>query len=154
MRKPSPMTRRNKASPLLLLLRAWRKAEIEIARFQRVLVGAQRRVVGRFRHVEPRRQRAVEQAQSLEIVEPGQVAKRLQPKMRQKFRGCPISERPSRGLAAAARADPAGFKQHVERPLGGRNAANLLDLGAGHGLMIGDDGKRLDRGTGKFFWLD
>ena len=33
------------------------------------------------------------------------------------------------------------------RALGQRDAADVLDLGAGDGLVIGDDGERFDRGA-------
>src|SRR5450756_2429603 len=51
---------------------------------------------------------------------------------------------PSAEEMATARTDPAGFQQHVKRPLGGNHAADFLDLRAGNGLMIGDDRQHLD----------
>ena len=58
-----------------------RQAEIEIARLERVLVLAQRRIVRRQRHREAGRQAAVEQAGALQLVEARQVADRLEPEM-------------------------------------------------------------------------
>ena len=65
--------------------------------------------------------------------------------MDEEFRRGAIGDRPARRLAAAAHAHPARLHQHVERALGDRDAADLLDVGARHRLVIGDDGERLDR---------
>ena len=67
--------------------------------------------------------------------------------MREERLGGAVGDRPARRLAAAARADPAGLQQHVERALRDRHAADFLDLGARHRLVIGDDRQRLDRGA-------
>ena len=65
--------------------------------------------------------------------------------MRQEGFAGAIGDRAARRLAPPARAHPAGLEQHVERAGGGRHAADFLDLGARHRLVIGDDGQRLDR---------
>ena len=78
---------------------------------------------------------------------PGRSPSCLQAEMRQEVLGGAVGDRPARRLAAAARPDPAGLHQHVERALRHRHAADFLDLGAGHRLVIGDDGERLDRGA-------
>src|SRR5262245_8719680 len=52
---------------LALPLRRRGKAEVEIARLQRVLVLAQRRIVGRHRHRKARRQPVVEQTRALQL---------------------------------------------------------------------------------------
>ena len=44
--------------------------------------------------------------------------------------------------------DPARLQQHIERPLRHRNPTDLLDLGAGHRLVVGDDRERLHRSAG------
>ena len=46
------------------------------------------------------------------------------------------------------RTQPA-LEQDVERPLGDRDAADVLDIGAGHRLVIGDDRQGLERGAGE-----
>ena len=65
--------------------------------------------------------------------------------MRDEGFGRAIGDRPARHLAAAARPDPAGLEQHVDRALRHGDAADVLDLGARHRLVIGDDRERLDR---------
>ena len=57
--------------------------------------------------------------------------------------------RPARGAAAAAQPHQPQLQQHVQRAPAGLDAANGLDLGPGHRLMIGDDGQRLLRGLGQ-----
>ena len=131
-----------------------REAEIEIARLERVFVLAQRRIVGRQRHREARRQAAVEQAGALRVRRgPGRSPIASRPKCDRKPRRA-VGQRPARRLAAAARPDPAGLQQHVERALGGRDAADVLDLGARHRLVIGDDRERLDRRARQLLRLD
>src|SRR5262245_4712442 len=94
-----------------------RKAEIEISRLERVLVLAQRRIIRRRRHRKAGGQPAVEQARAFELVEPRQVGQRLQSEMRQELLGGAIGERPAGRLAAAARADPAGLQEYIDRTL-------------------------------------
>src|SRR5437879_100740 len=69
------------------------------------------------------------------------------------FRG-PKGDRTAWRLPATAWANPSGFKEDVERPLRGRDAADVLDLRARHGLMIGDDRERLDGRPRQFLGLD
>src|SRR5262249_32513025 len=121
------------------------QAKIEVARFEWILILAQSRIVRRQRHRELGRQAAVEQARALQLVEPRQVADRIEPEMRQERFGRAIGQRTAWRLAAAARPDPPGLQQDVNRALGRRHAANLLDLGARDRLVIGNDRERLDR---------
>src|SRR5678816_3222554 len=60
-----------------------RETEVEAARLERVLVVAQRRIVGRHRHRKARRQPVVEQARTLQLFEARQVAQLLQAEIRQ-----------------------------------------------------------------------
>src|SRR5580692_8142027 len=54
-----------------------RQAEVEIARFERVFVVAQGRIVRRHRNAEARGQRSLDQARALELIEAGQIVERL-----------------------------------------------------------------------------
>ena len=76
-----------------------------------------------------------------------QVGERIEPEMRHESLGRAVRDRPAGRLAPAPQADPAGFQKHIERPLRGRHAANILDLGTRHRLVIGDDRQHLDRRT-------
>jgi hypothetical protein len=67
--------------------------------------------------------------------------------------GRAIGDRAARGLAAAAHLDPADVEQRVERALGNGHAADVLDLGARHRLVIGDDRQRLEAGLGQALLL-
>src|SRR5262249_39095122 len=98
-------------------LGTWREAKVEIARLERVFVLSQRRIVRRHGHGEAGRQAAVEQARALELFEAGQVADRVESEMRQESLGGAESQRTPGHLAAAARLDPAGLQQHVDRAL-------------------------------------
>ena len=73
--------------------------------------------------------------------------------MRKEVLGGAVGDRTPERAAAAAKPHPAGFDQQVERAARNGNAADLLDLGARHRLMIGDDGERLDRRARKLFRL-
>src|SRR5262245_47843643 len=79
-------------------LRPRRQAEIEVARLERILVLAQRRIVRRRRHREAGRQLPVEHARALELVEARQVGQRLEPEMRQELLGRSVGERTARRL--------------------------------------------------------
>ena len=78
---------------------------------------------------------------------PGRSPSSSRPKCDRKSSRRAVGDRPARHLAAAARLDPAGFHQHVEGALRHHHAADFLDLGAGHRLVVGDHGERLDRGA-------
>ncbi len=93
------------------------------------------------------RQLAVEQARRLQLVETRQVADRVESELDQEFGRRAVGDRPARRLAPPAHAHPARLHQHVERALRDRDAADLLDVGARHRLMIGDDRERLERGA-------
>ncbi len=129
-------------------LRRRREPEIEIARLQRVLVVAQGRIVRRHRHREARRQPAVEQARALELVEPGQVADRVEPEMREEMpRWCRRS--PAGRAPCGARADGSSRSPAARRPSPWRSVTPRMSSisAARHRLVIGDDRERLDRGA-------
>ena len=67
--------------------------------------------------------------------------------MLQETVGGAVGHRPAGRAAPAAHAHQALFEQDVERAAAGLNAAHRLDVGAGHGLVIGDDGQGLLRGA-------
>src|SRR5215471_622456 len=121
------------------LVRAGGQSEVEISGLERVLVLPQARIVRRHRNRKARRQASLEQAGALELVEAREVADRVETEMAQKCVGGPERDRPPRRLAAAARPDPAGLEQHVERAPRGGDAADLLDLRPGDRLVVGDD---------------
>ncbi len=73
--------------------------------------------------------------------------------MLQEGRRRAVGHRPAGHAPSSAQADPAGFEKRVERALRGRDAADLLDLRPGHGLVIGDDRKGLHGGTGQLTLL-
>ena len=85
---------------------------------------------------------------------PGQVLDRVEAEMLEELRRGAVGHRPARRAAAAAQFDPAGLQQHVDGALRGAHAPDLLDLGAGHRLVIGDDGERLERGARQAALLD
>ena len=58
-----------------------------------------------------------------------------------------VGDRTTRRAAASAHAHPAGFKQYVERALGGGDTADFLDLGAGDRLVVSDDRHHFEAGT-------
>ena len=59
--------------------------------------------------------------------------------------GGAVGDRPAGRPPPAAHPDPARLQQQVERALAGGDAPDLLDLGAGHRLVVGDDRERLQR---------
>ena len=71
--------------------------------------------------------------------------------MRQERLGGAVGHRPARapcgGRAAGSSRSPAARRACPSRCV---DAADFLDLGARHRLMIGDDGERLDRGARQF----
>src|ERR1700732_4496147 len=96
--------------PSVLWLRTRCEAQVEVARFERVLVLAQGGLVGGGRYVEPGRQLPVHQPGAAQLLEARQVADRFQPEMGQESLGGPEGDRPARRLAPAARADTAGLE--------------------------------------------
>ena len=58
--------------------------------------------------------------------------------MDQKMLGCSVSHRTARRAAAAAQANPSGFQQSIQRAAMDRNATDILDLGTGNRLVIGN----------------
>ncbi len=65
--------------------------------------------------------------------------------MREEGFGDAIGHRTAGTAAAAAHAHPAGLHKHVQRAFAGGHAADFLDIGAGHRLVVGDDRQRLQR---------
>ncbi|MCY1226602.1 hypothetical protein D9M72_388430 [compost metagenome] len=65
--------------------------------------------------------------------------------MIEKIAGGAEGDRPARRAPASPEADPARFHQHVERALRRLNPADILDLRAGHRLVVGNDGKNFER---------
>src|SRR5262245_12563394 len=98
-----------RAPSLLCAIGLRRQTNVEGAGLERIFVLPQRRIVGRHRYGKPVRQAPVEQARTLELVEPGQVADRIQPEMREERFRRAIGHRTPRRLASAARLDPAGL---------------------------------------------
>src|SRR4051794_32305943 len=125
--------------PIRALVRSSR-SDVTALLFRLTRVG----VLGRRRF--PKRARPdIEQSGSAQFVDVGQILEAVEAEMREKLRGRRPSQRPSRSLAPAGWAYPAGLDQPVERKAGQRDAADRLDLGARHRLVIGDDRQRLDR---------
>ena len=120
------------------------RKRLEKVVLERVLVVAQRRVVGGHGHRQAGRDAAVEQAGALQLLEAGQVVDGV--------RG-----RNARGSAASCRRSPAGPAPCAGRAAGSSrsraacracpcevdDAADLLDLGPRHRLVVGDDRQRL-----------
>src|SRR5829696_2233800 len=69
---------------LLIALRRWRERQIEIAGLQRVLILAQRGVMGRHRNGKAGRQAPVKQTGALQLIKPREIAQSLQGEMSQK----------------------------------------------------------------------
>ena len=92
---------------------------------------------------------AIKDLPALELGEARQVLDGVEAEMVEELLGGAVGDGPARRAAAAARAHPADLHQHVERAGGGDDAADLLDLGARHGLVVGDDGQRLHGGLGQ-----
>ena len=74
--------------------------------------------------------------------------------MAEELLGRAVGHRASRRAPAAPELDPAGLEQHIERAFGRAHAPDLLDLGAGNRLVIGDDGERLERRARQAALLD
>ena len=79
----------------------------------------------------------------LSSARPGRSLMASRPKWIQELLRRAVGDGPARRPAPAARPHPADLHQHVERAGGGGHAADLLDLGARHRLVVGDDGQRL-----------
>src|SRR3984893_9740666 len=87
----------------------------------------------------------VEKAGGAQLVDARQRGEGVQAEMGEKVRGRRPEKRAAGAGAPPPGADPAGLPQRVDRALAESHPADLFDLGAGHRLMIGDDGKGLDR---------
>ena len=74
--------------------------------------------------------------------------------MLEELGGRAVGHRAPRRAAAAAQFDPARLQQHVDGALRGAHPPDLLDLGAGDRLVIGDDGERLQRRARQAALLD
>src|SRR5687767_13690082 len=115
---PQPPSAAINPKPRSLLVDAFRrrrKSKIEIARLQRVLVIAQGRVVRWNRDRETRRQPPIEQPGTFQLIEARQIAKRIEPEMRQESLARAVGHGAPWRLAASARPDPTGLQQHVDR---------------------------------------
>ncbi len=80
----------------------------------------------------------------LELLERGQVLQAVEPEANQELARGAVEERLPHHLLAPGDADQAVIEQRLEHARG-RDAAQLLDLGPGDRLAIGDDGERLER---------
>ena len=94
-----------------------------------------------------------EQAGALQLLDARQVADLLQAEMIEEGVGRAVGHRTAGRAAAAAHAHPFGLQQRVERALGGLDAADVLDLGAGHRLVVGDDRQHFERGARQLLLL-
>src|SRR4029077_5857310 len=74
-----------------------------------------------------------------------QLGQVIQAKMREETWGRRPEERAAGTGAPPLGTDPTGLHQRVDRALAECDPADLLDLGAGYRLVVGDDGERLDR---------
>ena len=82
-----------------------------------------------------------QQTGRLQVIKARQVGQRLKTEMVKKGgAGAPCQRSPGRATAAA-RLDPAKFKQDVDGATRQADAADFLDLCPGDWLVIGDDGK-------------
>ena len=84
---------------------------------------------------------------------PGRSRTSVQPEMVEEFVGGAVGDRTAGRAAAAAHAHPFGLHQRVERALGGLDAADVLDLGARHRLVVGDDRQHFERGARQLLLL-
>src|SRR5205085_11318018 len=81
----------------------------------------------------------------LQFLDAGQIAPIAQAEMREEPLARNPSDRPTRRLAPSLGHDPTSLHEDIERAAAHDDAADLLDLATGNGLVIGDDGERLDR---------
>ncbi len=84
----------------------------------------------------------VEKAGGAQLVDALQVGDAVQSKTDEEVRGRHPEEPPAGAGAPALGLHPAGFHQGVDRALAKPDPTDLLDLGAGHRLVIGDDAGR------------
>src|SRR5436853_534100 len=77
-----------------------------------------------------------------------QVLETVEPEVDQELPGGAIEERLAHHLLAAGDAHHAALQECLHHARG-TDAAQLLDLGAGDGLPVGDDGQRLQRRHGQ-----
>ena len=97
---------------------------------------------------------SLDHASTLQLLEARQVTDLFKAEVREERFRCPISDRTTRRLTAAARPDPAGFEQDVERAGRRHNSTNFFDFCTGDGLMVCDDRKCLGCGTRKLACFD
>jgi len=91
----------------------------------------------------------VQEARGFHFLVTRQVLEARQAEMLEEEIGRAPRHRTARHAAAAHRPDPVRLEQQVERALAETDAAHLFDLGAGDGLVIGDDGQCFDRRLGQ-----
>ena len=84
------------------------------------------------------------QAGGFQVVNAGQVEQVDKTEMVEKSRAGAPCERSARRAPASAWLDPAKLKQDVDGAARQADAPDFLDLGAGNGLVIGNDGQHLE----------
>lgn len=85
----------------------------------------------------------------LQILNTRQVFQAFQIEMVKEGGGRVPFDRAAGAAPATTWADPSGLEQDVDGPLPDRDASNVLDLGAGHRLMVGDDRQGFGGGSGQ-----
>ena len=113
----------------------------------RVLVGGEG--FGGIGDVETGRRHRLQEARRLELIQPRQMGDILQPELDQEGLRGAIGDRAARGTFAPADLHPADLHQGVDGALGEGDAANVLDLGPGDGLVVGDDRQGFDGRLGQ-----
>ena len=91
------------------------------------------------------RRTLIQQARGLELVYSRQILEAIETEIMEEARRRAPGHRPSGRTPPALRPDPARLEEDVEGALAQADTADLLDLGPGDRLVIGDDGKGLDR---------
>src|SRR5438270_13640407 len=78
----------------------------------------------------------VEKTGGAQLVDTGQLVQTVEPKMDEKTRRRHPKERPAGAGAPPLGADPARLHQRIDRSLAESDPPDLLDFGAGHGLVV------------------
>src|ERR1700676_5041182 len=96
----------------------------------------------------------IEKAGALQFVDAGKISRGVEAEMRQERLRRAVSDRSAGRAAATAYAHPFGFEEQVQRAFAGGDAADRLDVGPRHRLVIGDDRQRLEGGARELLLLD
>src|SRR6185437_13580042 len=112
-----------------------------------VFVGGQ--LVRGARYVQPGGWERLQETSGLQLIYARQVAHALQAEMDQEAIRGPVGHWPSRRAFAASDFDPANLHQGVQRALREGHTTDVLDLGAGDWLVVGDDRQGLDGSAGQ-----